>query len=910
MKKIVLILLLLIAVVALYLINDKPAPQDVASQLPATIEGRAEYELLRLADPVTGEIPANIRMRELAYASTLPNYASQRSELALDFASIGPYNVGGRTRAFAIDQSNVSTYLAGGVSGGMWRSTDAGNSWTRVTAPEDHAAVSCVHQDPRPGKENHWYYGSGEVVGNSASKSFSAYYRGNGVYRSTDGGQTWSSIQSTIALQHTSSDWDAVFRVLVDPTRTDSTILLAAIPSGIMRSNDDGQTWTPVIGGALSSDFTDLAVTTDGVFYACISQNLTGFSGLWRSTDGLNWVNITPSGFPSNHDRTVMAIPAIDENQVFFFSSTPNAGTNNYSLWRYEYLSGDGTGSGGSWEDRSPNLPPDRLSLFGGYCQVVAVKPDDPDVIFIGGTSLYRSMSGFTDTLTTSRVGGYGVDGDTNYNFRTGVHYPDQQRIAFDPTNYDRMISTTDGGIHRTENCTAQFLTWERLSRGYVTSQFYGIGIDHGTEGSEEVMGGLQDRGTFWTNQADATVDWVSVRGADGAYVWIEDGGEHHYMSTQYANIQRSEVDQNGEKNNAVTVMPEQLGSGAGQGWLFVHPFTLDPVDNNIMYLPNGSQIWRNTNLAAAEQEDLSFWSIVTQGSGTVTAIAASENPQGVVYWGTSNRNIYRMEDSHLSSVQPSELVSDSISSGTYTSCIAIDPSDADKVIVVYSNYNVVSLWYSENGGETWTDIEGNLSGTPDEGVPPHLSYIGDGPSIRWAEIAPTDQGNVYFIGTSVGLFSTRELNGDSTVWTQEGVSTIGNVVVDMLDYRASDQWLAVGTHGNGIYTATIAFEEEPDTTIDSTVSVGFVSEDILELNLYPNPTTNMLNVDYQLTEPSEVTLRLFDQSGRTMKTLKLGVVGEGRHTQQLDLSDMSSGLYYCSFKGGGLSALKKVVKE
>lgn len=901
MKKILLGLVTASAALALYFNHSEPSQEGVYTTPPASIEGRAEYELQRLADPQTGEIPDNMRAKELGLASTLPMHGAARGELALAFESIGPFNVGGRTRAFAFDKSDANTFLAGGVSGGMWKSIDAGNSWYRTTTPQQHAATSCIIQDPRAGNEDVWYYGSGEVVGNSASKSFSAYYRGNGLYKSTDGGESWTSIASTTAIPHKSSTWDAVFRVYVDPNFTNETVLLVALESGIYRSTDDGQNWTAVLGGNLNAEFTDLIMTKAGVYYAAIAPNQNGSEGFWRSTDGINWTEITTPSFPNNHERTVMAIPAINENIVYFFSGTPNAGVNGYSLWRYDYVSGDGSGTGGTWENRSASLPSEALSLQGGYSQIVAVKPDDPDYVLIGGTNLYRSTNGFIDTNQISHIGGYRVDGDDDFSFRSGIHYPDQQSIAFDQTDTKRMISTTDGGIHRTQDCTAPFITWERLSRGYVTSQFYGIGIDHETVGSEEVMGGLQDRGTFWTNEADASVDWVSVRGADGAYVWIEDGGEHHYMSTQYANIQRSSVNDSGEVNGAFNIMPESLDRGSSAGWLFVHPFTLDPADNNIMYLPYRDEIWRNSNLAGADDEDLSFWSKVTEGSGTITAIAASQNPQGVVYWGTSNRAIYKMTDGHLPSATPAQLISDSITNGAYTSCIAIDPADADKVIVVYSNYNTISLWYSENGGVSWTDIEGNLKGNPDEGVPEDFTYIGDGPSIRWAEIAPTEGGNVYFIGTSIGMFSTREINGDSTVWKQEGANTIGNVVVDMIDYRAADQWLVVGTHGNGIYAANVDFVP----------SVGIKDEaSSLDWSIYPNPTTDRINLKFDLKKATTLNIQLFDQAGRALKTMNLGQQSTGVQTLEMNLEGWAPGIYYCRIEGDGIRTMKKIVKE
>src|SRR3990172_6109670 len=143
---------------------------------------RMEWELMRLRDPATGMIPTNMRRRELAYAKTLPTDAGFMKAPANTWTAMGPYNAGGRTRAVAIDITNENVILAGAVSGGMWRSTDSGINWTKVTAPDQHHSVTSIVQDTRTGQNNVWYSGSGEAFGNSAD------YIGNGMYKSVDGG--------------------------------------------------------------------------------------------------------------------------------------------------------------------------------------------------------------------------------------------------------------------------------------------------------------------------------------------------------------------------------------------------------------------------------------------------------------------------------------------------------------------------------------------------------------------------------------------------------------------------------------------------------------------------------------------------------------------------------------------------
>lgn len=137
---------------------------------------RAEYEFTKIKSPISGGIPEDIRQKELTFALTLPTRKEINEKrlyrgqpiATLNWQNRGPYNQGGRTRALAFDLDDENIILAGGASGGMWRSTDAGNSWSLTTKVEDLQSVTTVAQDPRTGERSTWYYGSGEYDGASA----------------------------------------------------------------------------------------------------------------------------------------------------------------------------------------------------------------------------------------------------------------------------------------------------------------------------------------------------------------------------------------------------------------------------------------------------------------------------------------------------------------------------------------------------------------------------------------------------------------------------------------------------------------------------------------------------------------------------------------------------------------------
>ncbi len=199
MKHLILPALFIVAT-SLFLIKNITVPQKKVrnSQYACEASDRdAMYEFRQkqmLANPQTGQIPQNIRQQELAfYNSAIVPF--QKNTRAQNWNAVGPYNVGGRTRAFGINKDNPNEMLAGCGSGGMFKSTNGGKSWSKVSCPV--LSISCLVQDQRPGKTNIWYAGTGELLGSSGS-AVGAYYGGDGILKSTDGGASWTKLSSTV----------------------------------------------------------------------------------------------------------------------------------------------------------------------------------------------------------------------------------------------------------------------------------------------------------------------------------------------------------------------------------------------------------------------------------------------------------------------------------------------------------------------------------------------------------------------------------------------------------------------------------------------------------------------------------------------------------------------------------------
>ncbi len=899
-------------------------------------EARYKWEIEQLLDPYTGKLPKDIRRKELLYANRLPSDEEIRERAALGLLNQnaktqlqtqqlqsvqwnfrGPINVGGRTRALAIDVSNENVIIAGGVSGGMWRSNDGGRTWRKTTAPDELHSVSCVVQDTRPGRRNIWYYGTGELRGNSASSNIGGgLYRGDGIFKSVDGGNTWARLPSTVtnAPQVFDNYFDWVWNIAIDPSNLNEDEVYAATLGAIHRSIDGGNSWRVVLpqGGnfsnaVISPRFNDVAVTSTGVVYAAMSSatsdaNVTVAQGrgIWRSTDGINWTNITPPNFPSTYNRIVIGVAPSNENIVYFLGETPNSGFNSdgrdwTSLWRYTYVSGDGTGAGGRWEDLTSNMP-----AFGGsvgnmnsqqsYNLVVKVKPDDPNVVFIGGTNLYRSTSGFTTNTNTAWIGGYS---NLNNISLYPNHHCDQHCIVFLPSNPNVMFTGNDGGVQRTNNCMAQNVVWENLSRGYITSQFYTLAIEQNTV-SNIVIGGLQDNGTYFVNSSTADVDWRGVYGGDGGYCAIANGGNPYFISVQEGRIFRASLSTDGRPLSVVSITPQNASNP-----LFINPFVLDPNNSNILYSLGGDRVFRNTNALTSTAANWDTLPSPFPGA-RLTSLAISRTPANRLYYGTNNGRVFRVDDAHSNAAVTTEITGANFPrSGTsnvgYVSCIAIDPTDADKVMVVFSNYNILSLFYSEDGGASWSAVAGNLEENPDG--------TGSGPAVKCAEILPVQAGRAYFVGTTTGLYATARLNGMQTQWVQQGRRTIGNVVIDMIRARQADGLVAVATHGNGIYSANITNLTPLSAQTDAPVARSFRL-----MQNYPNPFNPATVIQYQLPMPSMVSLKVYDALGREVATLVNERKDAGLHQVEFRPMNLASGTYFYRLQAGQFVETKKMI--
>ncbi|WP_108804620.1 T9SS type A sorting domain-containing protein [Aquimarina sp. Aq107] len=828
-------------------------------------EERWKHEFNLQVNPSTGKIPQDEKQKEALFArdmmsKSLSKNAKQASNAT--FISRGPSNLGGRTRSLVIDRTDATsnTIIAGGVSSGVFRTTDGGTSWTKVSSNNEIHNVTTIAQDPRSGFENIWYYGTGESQGNSASAS-GATFLGQGIWQSTDSGLTWNQLPSTASVQEESdSPFDFMYKIAVHPITGD---LYAGAGGAIRRF--DGSTWTVELDSG-GNFFSDLAITSTGIVYAAFSGNSATANGVWQSPTGVgSYARIgsnTAPGFGSN-GRIVLAVAPSNEDVVYAFHSS--SGAFEAGLWQWN-------DSSDSWVDRTSTMPDepdpdpgnpdtvadlagnDPIAIQGGYDLVVNVKPDNENFVVIGGTNAYKIEDITTDPMFV-RIGGYISNQSYGlYNLGGGdSHHPDIHALEFDPNNPDILFSGTDGGIHRAD-ATPAVVAWTSLNNNYQTYQYYHVATDPEAT-SNIVIGGAQDNGTTaggFASSPDLTT-MSSQFGGDGVAVAIsrDNACVPFFLGVQNGRIFRDCPD-GGE------ITP------TGSGSQFVTYFYMDPSNNNALYYAGRDVLYRTDASSAVTSATWTNLGAVRSGENIrqMGASSGAYTTDSYLLIGLDSGSLFKLNDPLNRTLSSLRNVTPTGASGV-VSGIAIHPSNNDIAMVTYSNYGVTNIFVTTDATAsrpTWTVAERNL----------------DAFSIRSAAITEVGGEIRYFVGTARGLYSSTDpVNED---WEIEAPNQIGFAVVSALAYKPSNNKLLIGTHGNGMYEATI---EASTLSVDDT--------DPLDSSIlaWPNPANNVLNVvvENSLLE-NRLDYKVFSING---KQLKDGVLNNDK---QINVSDLAQGNY------------------
>lgn len=728
---------------------------------------------------------------------------------------LGPGNIGGRTRALLIHPTTPSTMWAAGVAGGIWKSTDGGNSWTPKADLLVNIAVNSMMLDPR--NPDILYAGTGEGFFNGDA------IRGAGILKSTDGGETWAQLASTAT-----PDFFYVQKIVM--SKGSSQRLYAATRTGVFRSLDGGTSWARVIDAAAVNGCMDLAIQTDRALANVFASCGTFAQGrVYRALDTAgtqNWVSVLST---PGMGRTSLAIAPSNQNYIYALAASTAAG--NYADGMLAVYRSTTGGGAGSWSTRVDNTSPTKLNTvllsnpvyafladcgFGGanqflnqgwYDNAIAVDPADPNVVWAGGIDLFRSDDGGANWGQASHWW-FGAGIDPEYN------HADQHIIVFHPqyngTTNKVMFTGNDGGIRMTSDARAPVsyspspvngnspvcgntapgtVSWTSKNNGYEITQFY-----HGAvfPNGQTFIGGTQDNGTLKGSTASTT--WSTIRGGDGGYVAVNPADTNMLFAENTGlSFQRST---NG--GATWTTLTSGITEGAGN-FLFITPFTQDPTNAARMYI-GGARVWRANNATAAAAPS-PFWTLASPFLGArISALAVSPLDANRAYVGTgtgggtaNNGRVWTTNVATTATGATAWTSAQLRADSAYVSWITPDPVAAGTVYATISTFNSATgtghVFRSTDFGATWTVIDGSgATGLPN--VPAHCIVVD-----------PLNTQRLY-VGTDIGVFVSTDGGAN---WARENTG-FANVIVESMSIAtdAGTRYLVAFSHGRSAFRVAL----------------------------------------------------------------------------------------------------------
>jgi len=490
-------------------------------------KGSAEHLHRLRMNPTTGKIEqADVLAARQATQQLALN--KNNASIGLNWEPMGPNDMGGRTRAILFDNSDSSRMWAASVSGGIFRSPNAGRSWIPVNDQMKNLAVNSMTM----AANGDIYAGTGEDMYYFASGRASGGILGDGIFKSTDGGQTFSQLASTDPASNPGQGWGAVGKMAADPS--DANRIYAATSDGLKVSNDAGASWTDAIPAG--GEALDLTVTSSGAVWVKEGQfiyySTSGDAGSYIEKTVSLAGGIDPAtNIPRSTFRMRIAVAPNNEDYVYVLVTT-NGGMDRV------YQSTDG---GTTW-----NTIGTASALLNPITQVpfavaIGVDPKNEKRIMIGGLTLWEWSEG---------NGWFQVASQSSGSFSFYVHV-DIHEIVWRNDQPNTIWVTNDGGLFKSSN---DGFSWSEENKGYATIQFYFM--DVGFDG--QILGGTQDNGTILidpkaplpkagTRTIGITQPNGSTVDGDGADVEISHlDQEIRFKARQYGQMGRS-IDKGGE---------------------------------------------------------------------------------------------------------------------------------------------------------------------------------------------------------------------------------------------------------------------------------------------------------------------------------------------------------------------------
>ncbi len=706
----------------------------------------------------------------LAIAGVAPLRAqtlTKDSLAGMKWRLVGPFR-GGRVEAVAGVPGNSQLFYMGAVDGGVWKTTNAGKSWTPISDKahlESIGAIAVAPSDP-----NVIYVGTGEPC----LRSDITY--GNGMWKSTDGGKTWKHIGL--------KDTRHIATILVDP-HDPNLVLVAAIghafgpnaERGVFRTTDGGKTWKKVLYKNDKTGAVDLADDPNNprIVYAALYQELRtpwSFvsggpgSGIYKSTDeGETWTQLTGHGLPKGVLGRIGLAVGADSSTVYALIEAKKGGL---------YVSHD---AGENWSFVSGDH---RLMQRPWYFMHIFADPKNTDTIYVLNVRSWRS-----------------TDGGHRW---TVIHVPhgDNHALWIDPTDPRRMILGNDGGATISEDWGK---TWSTLDN-QPTAQFYHVSVDN--DFFFHLYGAQQDNSPVEIasrtgHGAITNKDWIPLGGGESGYVVPDPLNPNIVYAGGYLGM-LSRYNKETEVSREISPWPKGVDGLPASAWKYrftwTEPIAISPQDAHVLYFA-GNVLFKSTDGGAS-------WTVISpdltrndkskQGisGGPITAdqtsaeyydviytVAPSPLAKGLIWAGTDDGLIWLTRDGgkHWQNVTPKGMPA-----WSNVSLIDASPEKPGTAYAAVNRFKLDDLkpylWKTTDYGKTWTAIT--------NGIPA-------GAFVRAVREDPKRPGLLY-AGTEKGVYVSFN---DGAKWQSLNLNL---PVVSVRDLVVKDNDLVIATHGRSFW--------------------------------------------------------------------------------------------------------------
>ncbi|HMR41096.1 MAG TPA: T9SS type A sorting domain-containing protein [Ignavibacteria bacterium] len=768
---------------------------------------------------------------------------SSEKQISSEWINLGPNTIdsmGGRMTSHAFDPVDPEIIWAGSASGGIWKTTNGGDRWESMTDDLPSMIISDLEIDPND---------RNTILAGTGNDKFMSIVLGPGVgvLKSTNNGVSWYQT----AFNFQTGQNVSVSKIIWKPGSTDSIYMAAS--NGIWLSKDKGETWSVIKSGRASSLVID--ETSPENLYAIMRAD-----GVYRSSDGgVTW-SLLNNGIIAGPNIGFSAITISKSDPGILYVSLSDVNV-TASLGVYKT-----TDRGNSWNQitNAPNAlcAPNNPSLCQGwYVNLISVSPLDPNLIFYGGITFWRSSNGGANWLQLDVYN----SGAPN---SAGKTFVDQWDIGYNKTDPEMIYLFNDGGIFKT---TDNGLYWNKANNNLVTGLVYRIASS--PTDTNLIIGGFQDMGLQKLDNTGGNKFWKRWSDNDGTNVIIDPDNNSIFYGDFFLGTHRKST------NAGATWQSNfSINNGITESGALIAPLVMHPQNSSTLYTSSTAKIYKTTNGGT-------LWTPVANIPNVVTMAIDIINPE-IIYAHAYDFNNWAFWKSVNGGDNWSRVTSSSIPGWRVTD-LESDPANSGVVYATRnsSSFNQDHIKRSTDFGETWTNITGNL--------PDIFVYA--------ITVSPVNNQHIY-LATELGVYASTS-GGSDWFPFNDGLPIVRTYDIH---YHPLDRTVRIATIGRGVWKAKAI-----DNTVGIANAPNTLPGDFKLYQNYPNPFNPSTKIKYDILKKSKIKIEIYDMSGQKIRTLTNEIKESGSYETQWDPNensfDLSSGVYYLRLTANNYSRTIKM---